>query len=229
MRPYVGSDTTILSLLNGISSEEILKKEFGAEKVPLAMIISIDALRIGNSIRFTSAGEIRFGDEKNTPGALSPRIAAVSRFFASHNVPAAIPDDMVHTLWFKFMLNVGLNQWSAVLRAPYGLFQASPSSRILLAATMKEVIALARVQGVGLDESHIDVVFATIDRLRGDGKTSMLQDIDAGRKTEVEAFAGVVVEKSRELGLDAPINRALLLAIRAMEEGFVHRSKVADI
>ena len=91
MRPYVGQETTIISLLNGMSSEEILKKEFGDEKVPLATIISIDALRIGNKIHFASAGEIRFGDEKNTPDALSPRIAAVSRFFASHNVRATIP------------------------------------------------------------------------------------------------------------------------------------------
>lgn len=229
MRPYVGPETTIISLLNGMSSEEILKKEFGDEKVPLATIIGIDALRVGNKIHFTSAGEIRFGDEKNSPDALSPRIAAVSRFFASHNVHATIPSDMVHTLWFKFMLNVGINQWSAVLRAPYGLFQVSPSSRLLLTDTMKEVIALARAQGIGLDESDIDVVFATIAKLRGDGKTSMLQDIDAERKTEVEAFAGLVIEKSKALGLDAPINRVLLLAIRAMEEGFDHGSKVADI
>ncbi|HWP68093.1 MAG TPA: ketopantoate reductase C-terminal domain-containing protein, partial [Rectinemataceae bacterium] len=186
-------------------------------------------LRIGNKINFSTAGEIRFGDEKNNPNALSPRIAAVFRFFASHNVPASVPDDMIHALWFKYMLNVGINQWSALLRAPYGLFQTSPSSRALLADTMKEVIALSRALGTGLEENDIDVAFAAIAAVGGAGKTSMLQDIEAGRKTEVEAFAGIVVEKSKAFGLDAPINRALLLAIRAMEEGFVHSSKVADV
>jgi len=229
MRPYVGPETTILSLLNGITSEEILRKEFGAEKVPLALIIGIDALRVGGRISFGSPGEIWFGDEKNNPDALSPRVAAVSRFFATHNVPALVPDDMIRALWFKYMFNVGINQWSAVLRASYRLFQVSPSSRTLIAETMKEVVALSSALGTGLAESDIDVTFATIDKLSGEGKTSMLQDVDAERKTEVEAFAGVVVEKSRKCGLDAPINQALLLAIGAMEEGFAHRSKPANI
>ncbi len=227
MKPYVGPDTTIISLLNGIGSEEILASEFGAGKVPLATIIGIDALRVGNEIRFASAGEIRFGEGKNAPEELKPRIAAAFGFFSSHNVRAVVPGDMVHTLWFKFMLNVGINQWSAVLRAPYGFFQTSPSSRALLADTMREVIALASARGTELNEGDIELVFATIDGLRGDGKTSMLQDIEAERKTEVEAFAGFVLENSIAFGLQAPINRALLLAIRAMEEGFPLGSKAS--
>ena len=227
MKPYVDPDTTIVSLLNGIGSEEILGAEFGAEKVPLATIIGIDALRVGNDIRYVSAGEIRFGEEKNVPEALEPRIAAVLRFFSSHNLRAVVPGDMVRTLWFKFMLNVGINQWSAVLRAPYGFFQTSPSSRTLLADTMREVIALAGARGIALDENDIDLVFATIAGLRSEGKTSMLQDVEAGRRTEVDAFAGFVVEKSKAFGLDAPINRALLLAIKAMEESFPLGSKAS--
>jgi 2-dehydropantoate 2-reductase len=229
MRPFVGPHTTIISLLNGITSEEILRKEFGAEKVPIALIIGIDALRIGGKISFGSPGEIWFGDEKNEADALSARVAAVSGFFAAHNVPASVPHDMIRALWFKYMFNVGINQWSAVLRAPYGLFQVSPSSRALVAETMKEVIALSRALGTGLDMRDIDVIFATIDKLDGEGKTSMLQDVEAERKTEVEAFAGVVVEKSRACGLDAPINQALLLAIRTMGEDFAHRSKTANV
>ena len=227
MKPYVGPDTTIISLLNGIGSEDILASEFGAGKVPLATIIGIDALRAGNEIRFASAGEIRFGEGKDATEELKPRIAAALRFFSSHNVRAVVPGDMVRTLWFKFMLNVGINQWSAVLRAPYGFFQTSPSSRALLADTMREVIALADARGMELNEGDIELVFATIDGLRGEGKTSMLQDIEAERKTEVEAFAGFVVENSKAIGLDAPINRALLLAIRAMEEGFPLGSKAS--
>ncbi|HWR12063.1 MAG TPA: ketopantoate reductase family protein [Rectinemataceae bacterium] len=220
MRPYVGPDTTILSLLNGISSEEILRAEFGAGKVPLAIIIAIDALRVGNAVTFKSQGEIQFGYEKDFGEASGDRTALVSRFFTAHNILHEISPDMTKVLWYKFMLNVALNQWSAILRGPYALFQESVSARELLSATMKEVIALSEALGKGLVLKDIDRVFATLDKLNGKGRTSMLQDVDAGRKTEVGAFAGVVVEKARECGVSAPINQFLLLAIKAIEDGF---------
>ncbi|MFA6365688.1 MAG: 2-dehydropantoate 2-reductase [Candidatus Hydrogenedentales bacterium] len=221
MRPFVGPNTTILSLLNGISSEEILRAEFGREKVPLAIIIAIDALRVGNRIEFKSPGEIRFGFEKDFPEASENRITSVSRFFDAHDIRHATPPDMARVLWYKFMINVALNQWSALIRGSYGLFQKSVPARLLLTETMKEVIALSDALGKGLVPEDIDTIFATIDNLNENGKTSMLQDVEAGRKTEVEAFARVIVEKSRECGLSAPINQVLLLAIKAMEDGFV--------
>lgn len=218
VRPYVGSDTIILSLLNGITSEEALRAEFGADKVPLATIIGIDAQRVDNKIDFVNAGKIQFGFEKNDPESPDDRVNTVSSFFSTYGIPYSVPSDMVRALWFKFMVNVSINQWSAVLKGTYGMFQRSASARELLVETMKEVIALSGAFGVGLVPKDMETVFATIDKLDARGKTSMLQDVDAGRRTEVDAFAGVVVEKSREHGLSAPINQSLLLAIRAMEE-----------
>ncbi|PKL06579.1 MAG: 2-dehydropantoate 2-reductase, partial [Spirochaetae bacterium HGW-Spirochaetae-9] len=122
MRPYVGSDTIIISLLNGIESEDVLRAAFSAAIIPLAIIISIDALRVGNRIDFESAGEIRFGFEKNDPAALDEGVAAVGRFFDRHGVRYSVPENMVKTLWFKFMINVAMNQWSAVLRGSYRFF-----------------------------------------------------------------------------------------------------------
>lgn len=218
--PFVGPDTTILSLLNGIDSEEILRAEFGKERVPLAFMIGIDSIRIGNRTEFACAGEIRFGFEKNDPAALNERVAAISRFFASHNVDHCVPEDMVRALWFKFMLNVGLNQWSALLRGSYGLFQKSASAKRLLVDTMREVIALSDACGKGLVPADIDTVMTTLEKLEEGGRTSMLQDVDARRKTEVEMFSGVVMEKCRERGLPAPLNESLFLAIKALEDSF---------
>jgi len=220
MRPYVGPGTTILSLLNGITSEEILRAEFGADKVPLAYSIGIDALRVGNRMEFHSIGEIRFGMEKNDPAFPDERVAAVSRFFSAHDLPHSIPADMVKALWFKFMINVALNQWSALLRGSYALFQKSAPAWELAAETMKEVIALSDAYGKGLSSADIDTVFSTLSSLDGRGRSSMLQDVEARRKTEVDIFAGVVIRKSAECGLAAPLNRYLQLGIRAIEDGY---------
>ncbi|MGB4585891.1 MAG: ketopantoate reductase family protein [Rectinemataceae bacterium] len=220
MRPYVAPGTIIISLLNGIASEEILRAEFRTASIPLAVIISIDALRVGNRIDFESAGEIRFGLEKNDPKALDDDVAAVARFFARHGVQYSIPENMVKALWFKFMINVAMNQWSALLRGSYLFFQKSASARELVAATMREVIALSDALGKGLVQEDVATVFATTDRLNGNGRTSMLQDVDALRKTEVDIFAGVIVQKARECGVPVPINEFLLLSIKAIEEGY---------
>ncbi|MCE1196209.1 2-dehydropantoate 2-reductase [bacterium] len=218
MRPFVGPDTTIVSLLNGVSSERRLREAFGEERVPLAFIIGIDALRIGNRIDFSSPGVVRLGFEKGASADRRARVQAVSRFLAAHDVPHELPEDMEKALWFKFMFNVAMNQWSAVLRGSYGLFQRSAPARELLAATMREVLALSDALGKGLAPSDIDAIFATLDGLNGAGRTSMLQDVDARRRTEVDAFAGTVLRLAEETGVAAPMNRALFLALKAIED-----------
>lgn len=218
MRPFVGPDTTIVSLLNGVSSEQRLREVFGEEKVPLAFIIAIDALRIGNRIDFSSPGVVRLGFEKGASAERLERVLAVSRFLAAHNVPHELPENMEKALWFKFMFNVAMNQWSAVLRGSYGLFQKSAPARDLLAATMREVLALSDALGKGLAPSDIDTIFATLDGLNAAGRTSMLQDVDARRRTEVDAFAGTVLRLAEETGVAVPMNRALYLALKTIED-----------
>ncbi len=220
MAPFIGEGTTILSLLNGITSEEILRETYGPERVPLAMIIGIDAVRNRNEVSFNGIGEIRFGEERNIPGTPTARIAAVSEFLAGHNVPNSIPADMIRQLWYKFMINVAVNQWTALLGLSYGDLQKNRPARQLVIDTMREVIALSGALGTGLIEGDIDVAFRTLDGLHPGGKTSMLQDVEARRPTEVDAFAGVVLEKCRLIGLSAPINSALYLALKALEAAF---------
>lgn len=220
MKPFVGKNTHILSLLNGISSEQILRAEFGKDAVPLAFIIGIDALRIGNRIDFPRPGEIRFGDEKNNPANLRPAIAEIAEFLKSHNVPFSIPEDMVRAMWYKFMMNVGLNQWSAVLRAPYGVFQKNLIARDLVRQTMEEVVLLGAQLGVAISTADIDSLFAILDTLGPEGKTSMLQDVEAGRKTEVDAFAKVVVDEAGRLGIPVPFNEMLYRMISCIEQSY---------
>lgn len=218
--PFAGSGTLVLSLLNGITSEEMLRARFGEKAVPLGMIIGIDAHRSGGEVNYTVPGEIRFGDDRNDPEQPRTELAAAASFLKGRGVPCSIPADMVKALWFKFMLNVGINQWSAVMRAPYGVFQSSTAAQDLLARTMDEVVRLSDVEGRGLSKDDYPTVFSTLARLSAGGKTSMLQDVEARRKTEVEAFAGVVVSRSRACGLEAPINEALLEALTALEESY---------
>jgi 2-dehydropantoate 2-reductase len=220
MRPYVGAGTLILSLLNGITSEEGLAAAFGSEKVPYAMILGIDAVREGNATVFSSAGKIHFGDAKNPVGAWSERVSRIASFFDRCGLGYVVPEDMVRALWYKFMINVGINQASAVLRATYAPFQSLPEARRVMEAAMRELIEISGALGTGLVEADMGSWMGTLRGLSPEAKTSMYQDVAAGRKTEVEAFAGTVIELGEKTGIPTPVNRLLFDMIRTIEQSY---------
>ena len=127
------------------------------------------------------------------------------------------PADMMRLLWWKWMVNVGMNPPSAVMRAPYGVFQRSAPARALMETLMREVIALAQAEGVNLVEKDVADWYGPLDTLSPRGKTSMLQDIEAGRKTEIEMFAGKAVELGRAHGIPTPVNETMLQIIQVLE------------
>jgi len=217
MKAHVGPGTLVLSLMNGITSEEDLAASFGREKVPYGMILGIDAVREGNDTRFSSTGKVFFGDARNTEGAWSPRISRIAEFFARTGVAHVVPPDMVKTLWYKFMINVGINQVSAIIRGTYRAFQSGADAAAVMDAAMREVVALSREMGTGLEEADIAAWHAALAGFAPGNKTSMLQDVEAGRKTEVEAFAGTVIRLGREKGIPMPVNQTLSSLIRAIE------------
>ena len=124
---------------------------------------------------------------------------------------------MLRMLWWKFMVNVGVNQASAVMRAPYGVFQSSPQARALMEALMGEVIELAGRRGEPGNQDIEDWV-TVLNTLSPQGKTSMLQDIEAGRKTEIEIFGGSVVDLGETYGIPIPVNLTVLRIIQVLEQ-----------
>ena len=216
MAPYVGVNTTILSLMNGITSEEIIGQRFGMEKMLHGVCVGIDAVRDGQETTYQTMGKIYFGEKSNL--TLSPRVQAVKSLFDAADIPYEIPEDMLKIMWWKFMANVGINQPSAVLEANYGAFQAIPELNELMEETMKEVMTLANAMGIGLTQQDIDKFHDIINSFAPEGKTSMLQDIEAGRKTEVEMLAGTMIELGEKHKVPTPYNRMLFHLIRTKEK-----------
>ncbi len=216
IRRLVGSDTIILSLLNGISSEEILGEEFGMDKMLHSFCVGTDAVRIGTDIRFSKIGRIVFGDRDNAES--SAKVSAVREYFDRAGVPYEIPADIMRELWWKFTLNVGVNQVSAVLRVPYGELIREEYTRELMFDASREVITIARKAGIQLSEEDIQKYAGIVASLSPEGKPSMLQDVEAGRKTEVEIFSGTVIELGRRYDVATPVNDILFRLLKALEQ-----------
>ena len=214
IRPFVGSETLILPLLNGITSEEILAKAFGREKILHGFCVALDSTKVNNEIRFTQTGKIVFG----TAFGLEKEADSVKAFFIKTKVPHTKADDILREKWWKFMMNVGINQISSILGANYGVFQKQAKARELMKDACLEVLKIAEAKQIQLSEADIDGFFPIIDGLSPEGKTSMLQDIEAGRKTEVELFSLAVIELGKKLEIATPVNTLLYKMIRVLEE-----------
>ena len=218
VRNHVGKNTIILSLLNGISSEEEIGKIYEMDKVLYSFVTRTDATRVGDSTEYGSHGMVAFGEVVNIEGEYSERVLLVEEFFKRTGIKYSIPENMIRDLWLKFMLNVGANQVTAVLRCTYGAIKNSKRVRDLAAAAMQEAVAVSRAENIQLDQSDIDNCLKILGNLTPTGKTSMLQDVEAGRKTEVEAFGGTVCSLAKKHGIEVPVNELLVKFIRALEE-----------
>lgn len=215
IKHHIGPDTIILSLLNGISSEDEINSVVKSDHILHSVSVEIDAVRVNNEIRFSTLGRIVFGDKNNY---LSVDVLAVQDLFNRAGIDYTISENILHTMWWKFMMNVGINQTSAVLKAPYGVFQTLPIAYEWAESAMREVVELSRKTGANLTEEDVKSFWPILNNLSPEGKTSMLQDIEAGRKTEVDCFGGKVCELGKKYGVPTPVNDQLYTIIRIIEE-----------
>lgn len=215
IKSLVGADTIILSVMNGLESEEIIGSVCGFEKTVYAIAVGIDATREGDRFNYSSPGKVIFGEGPHLLGG--DRLERLREVLNRASIPNEMPADMMRMMWWKFMINVGINQASAVLRAPYGIFQTSPDAKALMRSLMREVIALAQKINIDLSPKDLDAWDRVLSTLSPMGKTSMLQDIEAARKTEVDIFGGKVVAMGAKYRVPTPVNETVIRIIKVIE------------
>ena len=214
LKAAAGPGTIVLSVLNGISSEGILEETLPESTVIYALALGMDAVRIGRDLTFTTRGRIMMNSKSNSP---TEELGRTEKFLTRCGIDSIIPEDIHRELWYKWMINIGVNQVSAVTGADYGMFQKAPLLRELMDKAMKETILVAAAEGVDLKEEDIDRWHTLLQTLGPRGKTSMLQDMEAGRKTEVDSFAGDLIRKAKQQGIPVPVNETLYGIIKTKE------------
>jgi len=218
MRNAIGPDTIILSVMNGVRSEAIIGKRYPNAKMLLTVAQGMDVMRDDSNVRYTRCGALRIGtDCPENVAALD----AVETLFQRAQVPYVRESDILYRLWFKYMLNVGINQTCMVFDVGYGeaTTDGTDACRMMLGA-MREVIPVAKAHGVTLTEADVQQCIEIEKTLDPLGYPSMAQDRKAGRRSEVEMFAGDMLRMSQEIGLDAPYNRFFYDRVQEIERGY---------
>ncbi len=216
IEPFVTQNTIIISLLNGIKSEDEIIKKYGKEKVLYSYYIGHTSTRIKNCVTHDGIYKTVFGERDNT--IYSDNVKRLKDFFEKTNISYEIPKDMDYSRWWKFLVNVGYNQASAVLNANYGDFQNSVKVNNIAIKLMEEAVQIAKAEGVKNTEKLIPEVLNVIKTMLPETRTSMLQDVDAKRETEVEIFAGYVSELGKKHKIKTPYNDIFLELIKAIDE-----------
>lgn len=210
----IHKDCTIMSLLNGIDSEEIIGAKFGIERCIYAFITKTDATRVDRNITFQADGKIYFGEKDGTS---SQRTKAIAALFDKVKMDYSLTDDIITKQWKKFMTNIGMNQVSAVLGATYGDFLKSEEIISLTSDAMNEAVCVAQAMGIGLNEDDRKRALLFLSDLSPGGKTSMLQDVLAKRKTEVDMLAKALIQLGSQYNVPTPVNKILYQQIKAIE------------
>ncbi len=210
----VDDHTMVMSLLNGIDSEAMIGQVVGHEKVIYAFIVQTDATKSGNRLSYASSGIVSYGEADKTK---TERLSDIAELFSAIGIAYKIEDNILKEQWWKYILNIGMNQVSAVMGAPYGVFHENVEIRELAGKAMHEAIIVAKAKGIDIGDDMIPGVFEIVGKLAKDGMTSMLQDVTAGRKTEVDMLAGQLIKMGKELGIPTPVNEVLFLQLKIKE------------
>lgn len=216
IKNQVGEDTLILSILNGVESEDKVIAAYGEEHVLYSFMRVSIVMKDGVADFDPTLGSVHFGEKKNE--TYSDRVLAVKAVFDACGLHYEIEEDMLKGIWFKFMCNVGENLTCALLGIPFGAFQCSENANYIRKSAMREVAAIAQKKGIDIGEKEMEKQEATLRVLPAKNKPSTLQDLEAGKRTETDMFAGTVVRLGKEYGVPTPVNEIFYHGIGVLEE-----------
>ena len=210
LRPLVGKDTAVISMLNGADSEELIAEAVGIEHV-LHSIIMIASRRTDKEIVIDTSYNttIFYGSAFPENDRLLPVVAEA---FDGTGINAVKSDDIMFDIWTKYAKNICNNLPQAIIGVPAALYTRSEHGLFLAKKLWAEVRTLAKLRSVNLPEEV--GIYACADSSR----YSTLQDIDAGRRTEVDSLCGYLLKMAQEKGISVPYIEYTYHAIKAIEE-----------
>ena len=200
--PLLRPETVILPLQNGVDAAERIGAVAGIDHLIggatwLSAAIESPGV-IGQYSRFR---RIVLGEFDRR---ITPRVQKVHEALGKMGITVEISEDILKTLWSKFVFISSASVMGCLTRVPVGEFRAVPEARAVLRGVMEEVIAVAGSRGVGLDGDLVENTLAFIDKSDPGLKPSMQRDLEAGRVTELESLIGIVARLARDSGVSTP-------------------------
>ena len=218
--PLLGRDTAVITFQNGIDAPDIVAAEMGAANVlpGSANVAGAEMAKPGLVRHLGKYARFVFGERS---GNMTPRAKRVAAAFEAAGMDIHLSDDIDAELWGKFVLLAAASGTIAACRSPLGIVRDDPQLKATLHAAMIESAAVARATGIKLPETIVEDHMALLETFPAEQKSSMLQDLEAGRKLELSWLSGSICRLGRTAGISTPVHDTLYAVLRPYEGGRV--------
>ena len=217
MRPMVGEGTTILTLQNGVDSAERIAAAVGPGRVLPGAAFIFSHIAAPGLIRQTAGPrKIVFGE---LDGARSPRAEALLAACRAAEMNVELTDQIARVLWEKWAYICAQGGLTALTRLPLGDIRACGETWALYRGVIEEIVGVAAARGIALSPGVVDGILGQASKLEPHARSSMYNDLAAGRRLEIEALNGTVVRYGSEAGVLTPLNLAIYASLKPYAGG----------
>ncbi len=213
-----GSDGSVMTLQNGMGNADVIAEFIEPERI-LAGTTSHGATMLGpGSIRHAGSGPTTIGPWAQGEGGVQ-RAGQFAEFFNRAGIKTDSVADVRSVVWNKLLINIGINAITALTNIKNGQILDLEITRELSRAAVNEAINVARELNIKIHDEAVDIVFKVAEATALN-RSSMGQDVDSLRQTEITAINGFIVREAKRLGLEAPVNFALTALVQTLEYHF---------
>ena len=211
--PLLAPNALVLSFQNGVDNVEQIRTAAAMEALPTVVYVAASVPEPGR-VKHVGRGDLVFGPRNE-------KTERVASLFSRANVPSKISDNIAGELWIKLIWNCALNAVSALGRAKYGQIAASADARKLVETVVDEVLTVARAADIhppGLEDPKAAIAGAfKIAVQMSEALSSTAQDMNRGKRTEIDSLNGYISRRGAEVGVPTPVNHALYALVKLAE------------
>ena len=213
-RPLVGPDTVVASLQNGWGNGDVLAGVYPAGQIAVGVTYNSGLLQAPGRVVHPAEQPTLVGAFEDGNGEGPARLA---KALNDAGLEASVADPVRPEIWKKLILNGATLPTAALTGMHAGALTASEDAHALVDDTTREAVAVAQALGYEIDaDERMSAIHSLLEKA-GPSKASMLQDFEAGRRTEIDVINGAVVRAADETGVDVPLNRAFVRLVKAWE------------
>jgi 2-dehydropantoate 2-reductase len=216
LTPLIGPDTAVIPLQNGVEAADIVARQVGQQHTAGGTVYVAAVIAEPGVIRHSALGHLIFGELGRARSDRLERLLDVCR---PAGFRATLSEDVQVDIWTKFIRLSVFSGMTAVTRSPIGAIAADPELLEMAKSGLREALAVARAKGVAVPDRVMDDVEGGYRALPGHMKSSLLEDLERGRRLELPWLSGAVVRLGRELGIDTPTHGFIAAVLKPHVNG----------
>jgi 2-dehydropantoate 2-reductase len=221
-KPMLGKNTAVLTLQNGWGNAPKIASIVGDGSVLVGLTYHSGTLLGLGEVKHPGMGMTFIGEPQ---GGVSPRVSAVAEALRAGGFEVTESPNIMNEVWKKLCLNICTLPTSGLLRFFAHELVAYEDAKSEMAALLKEAVSVGKAKGITIDyDERWQAITSLLEKAIG-GKASMLQDVEAGRRTEIDVINGAIVAAGRETGVATPHNQAMVFLVKALEAKYLSQAR----